>query len=520
MNKLKKTIYTIVCSLTFVGCHNLLDVEPYSVLTDDNYFQDVNDVKSATTGVYDVLSDKNSGLYWGELIIFDMLSTDEAYTERQNEREVSEFLYNPSTKYVEKPWQGSYKLINRANKFIEKVEVMDSIMIDQDEKRRYLGEVRFLRALNYFNLVRHYNEVPLRLHSATGVDDTHVPVSKAEDVYKVIIADLDSAIASLPNHFGSGDLGRADKAAALALKSKVYLTMAGYPLFGGEVGQTEAYTVARDLARDIIDNQGDYELGLWEYYGDEFETVNDNGQEDIFCVQFSSTVGLAPTFEGANIHKETFKGTTKQGIKYDGKHTVRPSKYIKEAITKNDARGDLISNVYYINGKKYTNKENNKKPNLQMFHKWIDQEILDGALNAQVSNQDWKIFRLAEMYLIAAEAENELNGPTEEAYTWINTIRERARNDEDGIPVEGAVPDLEGLDQAGFRKAVLDERLIELHAEGKRWYDLVRTQTFEEQIEAAMAVREFEFPNQVPEGYFLPIPYEEYVSNDSIDYVN
>jgi len=81
------------------------------------------------------------------------------------------------------------------------------------------------------------------------------------------------------------------------------------------------------------------------------------------------------------------------------------------------------------------------------------------------------------------------------------------------------VPDLEGLDQGAFRDALLQERLVELHAEAKRWYDLVRTETFEEQILEAQSVREVEFPNQVPEGYFLPIPYEEYVSNDSIDYV-
>jgi len=517
MNKLKKIIYAIVVSLVFAGCHDMLDVEPYSVLTDENYFQDENDVKSAATGVYDVLSDKNSGLYGGDFFLFNTLSTDEAYTERQNEREISEFLYNPSTSYIEKIWFGSYKLINRANKFIEKVEAMDTTMVELDIKRRYLGEVRFLRALNYFNLVRHYNRIPLRTHSTTGIDDTHVPVSEPWDVYKVILADLDSAIVALPNHLGGSELGHADKAAAIALKSKVCLTIAGYPLFGGEMGETTAYTQARDLARELIDNKGDYELDLWAYYGDEFETEHDNGIEDIFCIQFSSTVGLAPSFEGTKIHKEVFKSTKKNGVTYDGKHTIRPSLYLKNIIGENDQRGNLISNKFTIGDKEYTNKENNKKPNMQMFHKWIDQAILDGALNAQVSDQNWKVFRFAEMYLIAAEAENELNGPTEDAYALLNTIRTRARNDKDGNPIEDAVPNLDGLDQESFRKAVLNERFIELHAEGKRWFDLVRTQTFEEQIEAAKAVREFEFPAQVPEGYILPIPYEEYISNDAID---
>jgi starch-binding outer membrane protein, SusD/RagB family len=81
--------------------------------------------------------------------------------------------------------------------------------------------------------------------------------------------------------------------------------------------------------------------------------------------------------------------------------------------------------------------------------------------------------RLAEMYLIAAEAENEMNGPAD-AYQYINKIRWRARTDKSD-PTN--VPDLSGLSKDDFRKAVLMERKWELSLEGNTWFDLKRTNT-------------------------------------------
>ncbi|TLX76398.1 RagB/SusD family nutrient uptake outer membrane protein [Labilibacter sediminis] len=515
MNKVKQIIYAVVLGFVFTSCHDLLDVEAYSKLTDDNFWQNADDIEAGVNGVYDVLGDKNAGLYNKDLLLLNILSTDESYTTRNGgEKQISQFLYTPATSYLNNLWKGSYKLINRANVVINSVQDLDSTKVSFDEKRRYLGEVKFLRALSYFNLVRNYNNVPLKLKPSEGMESTHVPVAEVEDIYEVILQDLDSAIVGLPDHFGGGDLGRADKAAAIALKAKVYLTMAGYPLLGGDNGTTDEYQNALDLAKELIDNAATYSLGLWDNYSDAYTLENDNGKEDIFCVQFSSTVGLSPSFEGSLIHKECFKGKTINGFKYDGKLTYRPSTYLIKAFEKNDTRAAMISPKYTVNGDEYS--AGNKNP---MFTKWLDQNILDNQLNAQVSDQEFKVFRFAEIYLIAAEAENELNGP-ENAYQYINVIRARARElDESGNPIEGAVPDLEGLTQVDFRAAVLNERLVELHAEAKRWYDLVRTQTFDEQILAAQAAKSSEFPNPAPETLFFPIPYDEYTVNDSIDYV-
>ena len=97
------------------------------------------------------------------------------------------------------------------------------------------------------------------------------------------------------------------------------------------------------------------------------------------------------------------------------------------------------------------------------------------ATNTRILTYQTQLIRLAEMYLIAAEAENEVNGP-DNAYQYINEIRKRARVDQTNST---HVPDLSGLTQASFRDAVLLERKFEFYSEGFAWYDMKRTQTFD-----------------------------------------
>lgn len=493
MNNFKRYIYTIALGILLFSCHDVLDVTPYSTLTTDSFYQNASDVEIAVTGVYDALGDKSSGYYNKEFLNLTILNSDESWCRRQNERAITEFRLAADNKFLQQPWKGCYLLINRANNVIDAVDLMTEEQIGLGDRDRYLGEVKFLRALSYFHLVRLWNEVPLKKNATGSVEDVHVPVSGAEEIYSFIVEDLEAAIAGLPSQFGGANLGRADQAAAKALLAEVYLTMAGFPL-----NQTDKYVLARDLAKDLIDNKDSYGLDLWSYYGDAFELHNDDGKEDIFNVQFHSTVGVATQFEGNKIHKDVYQ-----------LHVYEASTYLQKAYGKTDVRKTFIGKDIVINGKKYTRKK-------LMFKKYIDKDILVNKTNNQVSDHDFKVFRFAEMYLIAAEAENEINGPNEDAYNWINTVRSRARMNAEGVVDETAVPDLADLDKESFRAAVLKERLLELNCEGKRWFDLVRTETVTEQLEAAKAANSKELFG-IPESVFFPIPYDEYSRNEAID---
>ena len=118
------------------------------------------------------------------------------------------------------------------------------------------------------------------------------------------------------------------------------------------------------------------------------------------------------------------------------------------------------------------------------YNKFINEEYLEQqmpASNTLILTYQTQFLRLAEMYLIVAEAENEVNGPTDVAYQYINKIRERARVDANDAT---NVPDLQGLSKEEFREAVYLERKHELFEEGLAWFDLKRTQTFNKVQEA------------------------------------
>lgn len=494
MRNIKYFIYSVVCFVSLSGCSGILDVTPYSTLTADSFYKSATDLEIAVTGVYDVLG--SNGYYNKNYLNLSNLMSDEAFSARQNEKIISMFQFTPENTFVQSPWNSCYLLINRANDVVDNGEKMDESIIDPAVRDRYLGEAKFLRALSYFNLVRLWNEVPLKKHATGSIADLNVPLSGTQEIYDFIVEDLDFAINALPVHFAGKDLGRADQAAAKALLAEVYLTMAGFPL-----KQTDKYVLARDLAKDLIDNKNAYGLDLWSYYGDAFEIPNDNGKEDIFDVQYSSTVGQATQFEGNKMHKDVF-----ELIVYEA------STYLQKQFTTGDVRKNFVAQNITINGVTY--KAKNKK---WLFLKWADKDIITNSKrNTQVSDQDYKVIRFAEIYLIAAEAENEINGgPTADAYNWINTIRARARVSADGSVSTTAVPDLKNLNQTTFRSAVLNERLLELHCEAKRWYDLVRREMVTQQIQAAIAAKPSEF-FAVPTDVFLPIPYDEYSRNEAL----
>ena len=148
-------------------------------------------------------------------------------------------------------WNPAYQAINTLNTALDRGPNTQGIA--SAVKQSLLGEAHFLRALNYFTLVQQFGDVTLNLHESQGVVVTAVRDSAAA-VYKVILADLDSAVAMLP--VTQTDVGRATKGAALTLRSKVYLTRAYKPYSPGKQADFQA---ALADAKAVI-NSGTYSL--------------------------------------------------------------------------------------------------------------------------------------------------------------------------------------------------------------------------------------------------------------------
>ncbi|MCL8000701.1 RagB/SusD family nutrient uptake outer membrane protein, partial [Brucella sp. 21LCYQ03] len=181
----------------------------------------------------------------------------------------------PSNIWLANMWQATYATINAANGIIALVPQMDAAVISDERKSQYEGEARFIRALHYFFLARAFGNVPLEIEPTSEETDVYVAQANTEEIYELIIADLNRAVELLPLSAGSGlaEKGRASRWAAKGLLAKVQLYHAS--LFSND------FTEAARLAEDVINN-GPFSLvdnfiNIWQ---------SENTTESIFELQF------------------------------------------------------------------------------------------------------------------------------------------------------------------------------------------------------------------------------------------
>jgi hypothetical protein len=439
--KHKLIIYTICLGLIGSGCEQDLVEKPLSFISPSNFFTSKDSFEAAANGLYAQLP----GLYGGEAEKPKELFADYNDQPSATENTLQIWQNNPGTTYwaFRNTWQGWYQMISNANQLLEKLPGA-SFLTDVD-KKRLEGEAKALRGFSYFNLVQLFGDIPLRTQTVQSFDQVAIPRSPQKDIYALIVADLTTAEQQLPE---TAAQGRVNKWVATALLAKVYLTMAGNPL-----NQTTFFKDARDKAIAVI-NSGKYKL--IPDYGNVFHN-SAYTSESIWEILYNGVVS----------------GNDRQGITYPGTGytpILLPTMAFVNSFPKGDRRKDW--------GIVTTAKDQAGNPLRPYYNKYVDPEFVSQNLTpTAVAGKlifTTPIFRLAEMYLIAAEAENELAGPTL-AYSYINTIRERARINKSD-PTQ--VPALAGLSKDQFREAVFNERRWELYAEDQAWFDLKRTNNF------------------------------------------
>ena len=217
------TIFLVVAS--FTSC-NVLDEEPFTQPSTENFYQNETDALAALTSVYARLK-SGIGYYKQQFMPTLFASSDQG---------LSTYLYNEfkrglvtsTNRNLNNLWKELYLGIRDANNVIANVP---DIEMDEELKNRIIGEAKFLRALNYFNLVRCFGEVPLRTQPVEAGDDQGLPVSSIVEIYDVIIDDLNFAANNCwgrnetrGNH--TNDLGRATNTAAHAMLAKAYTQIA------------------------------------------------------------------------------------------------------------------------------------------------------------------------------------------------------------------------------------------------------------------------------------------------------
>jgi starch-binding outer membrane protein, SusD/RagB family len=292
MKRIVLSTVTLGLVVGFAGCVNL--DEKLITGVSSQYYATPDGLNSAVIASYSQLR----GFYGREqLMSLTQVGTDTWMAADQAGSNNKEFdSYNGGLSSQVAPlantWNPAYQAINTLNAALDRGP--NTTGIPANTKTTLLAEAHFLRALNYFTLVQTFGDVTLSLHENVGVV-AEAKRDPAADVYKAILADLDTAVANLP--VTQSDFGRATKGAALTLRSKVYLTRAYQPYSPGKQAD---FTAALADAKAVI-NSGTYSLepvfaDLWcvARAADPNRTgycenagYNQNHKEFIFTVQFS-----------------------------------------------------------------------------------------------------------------------------------------------------------------------------------------------------------------------------------------
>ncbi|QNR87090.1 RagB/SusD family nutrient uptake outer membrane protein [Pedobacter riviphilus] len=245
---------------------DFLDREPKNLVSENVAYGSISGVTALTVTLYDGLPTEDFDYTVSDEAGFPSTTTDEA---------VRSYVWGSINNAVMGNWYGNwnYSRIRRVNDFIEKIP---NAAIDNDSKKRFLAEARFIRAFEYFSLVKRYGGVPLvtKVQEYKTGDDVAgliVQRSKEQDIYDFISTELDAVVNDLPEDYGNDPANafRVNKYAALALKSRAMLYAASSAKYGtvqlnGLVGITpglaNAYWQKAMDAADLIIKSGKYEL--------------------------------------------------------------------------------------------------------------------------------------------------------------------------------------------------------------------------------------------------------------------
>jgi hypothetical protein len=393
-------------------------------------------------------------------------------------------------------WPNFYRAINRANAVMANVSKA-GLSVELEEQK--IAEVRFIRAFCYFNLVKWFGGVPLHLEETTDFSDESVkkPRSSIEEVYNVIVEDLQYAETRLPDTWGSSDQGRANSGAAKAFLGKVYLNMAGKPL-----EMTDMYQKAADKLREVV-NSGLY--ALQDDFGAIFSLDNEFNSEIIYA-----RPNIRETGSGTVL---TFFGGVPNSpfANRNGQYQFGFTEAFYNSYAENDSRRDVTLLYTYIdiNGDEVTFNSPNNPP--LPFGGYNDPKgvgfgkLKDGMNDVSpfAHANDIIFMRYADVLLMIAESLNGA-GATQDALPFLNQVRSRA-----GLAA------ITSTNQAEVLAIIKQERKWELAGEYQEYPDLQRWGDIEASIQNNEDAAVF---NTVytPAIELLPIPQNQIETNPNL----
>jgi hypothetical protein len=449
------------------GCKKFLETKPEDIVSPVNYFNTEKELDLAYMAVYDPFG--NNSLYGGTFEVRGQ-NGDDSYSTLYTAAGPWNNGHTPADANQIRPvWQILYQVIERANIVLKNI---GKVEMDEKKKSVYRAEVLFLRAYAYFMLADLYGGVPLKLEPTASVNDVNRPRISVKEVYEQVLKDMKEAEPLVQTATQLGFGGKISKTAIDGILARVCLTMAGEPLKDASKWQE-----AKDWAMKVV-NSGEHRLNpdyrdvfiklasdkydvkevLWEI---EKIGTNANGNTEYGVLgSLNGISGLATafgfSFAQVQMTRKYFNLFPANNADLRRDWNIAPYRYSTTA--------DGLPFIFWGASEIWNRQEGKYRRIYDTFQ----------PKNNDNTGINFPVLRYADVLLMIAEAENELNGPTTLAYAMINQVRARAY----GKLIAGATnpneADLSGLDKITFRQAIQDERARELTGEALRRHDLIR----------------------------------------------
>jgi starch-binding outer membrane protein, SusD/RagB family len=466
MKKITTKAFFIIASIfTLNSCsESFLDVPVQGAATPES---DPSLAEKLVTGVYNSLISGDafgSGDTHGIAFIAttNILSDDADKGSTPNDQigiigDLDNFTVGPTNVFVGSIWNGHYNAIARCN---QAIKALENANVDQQTKNKFIGEVRFIRAYYYFNLVRFFGGVPevLRVPESAAdanSDDKFVTRATAEEIYTIILNDLQFAVDNTLLKSATQN-GRVNKGMAQSMLAKVFM-------------YRKNWTKVLELTTEVI-NSGQYALltnyaTIWRFEGN-------NSSEAIFEIQTGTynntdfgvrgySVWQGPRVGGKGGWTDLgfgFSTPTRELVNYYEPGDQRRLSTIIEIDDSGTYKGTILYDGYRIPSK---DSIENFFYNYKAYHSELR------TIEPYLGNRDNKqknihILRYADVLLMQAEAANELGNPGI-AISNINSLRKRA-----------GLSDINPMSGQLLKEVIWRERRVELAMEHDRFFDLVR----------------------------------------------
>ncbi len=442
---MKKLLVLSLGGLGLLASCNFLQKEPLTSVTASNFFQSANDAEASITAVYDAL--QGAGLYGQDYYTIGEMPTDNCTSANNDVNALRTIVWTPTTSQVGNLYRQCYLGINRANVVLKYVP---TVAMDTARRSQIQGEARFVRALCYFQLVRAYGDVPLRLQptESSTPEEVNLARTAAADVYNQVVADLQRAAIQMP----ASNPNRAAKNAANALLTRVQLTQRNW-------------AAAQAAANKVIANNIPLNATFKSLY-----PAENKGPESLFEIQFAGSA------DGNDLIADEILPLPFATYSY-AKFNVPTTELISFADTVNDKRWSFNGNINNSSGKivgrdhvSYLDAKNpasstpsaNANDRGPFVYKWTS---IGNGFN---SVDNCYVLRYAEVLLSYAEAVNEQTGPSTDVLAKLNLVRQRA-----GLAAL-TVASPQAATKQTMRAEIERQRRLEFAFEGERWWDLVR----------------------------------------------